>query len=498
MSRSSVGDAAGRPVRATLGGAAALTHDSQRRVGGTWAAWRARTPPAWHLSVLACVLVFAGHLVYGANTDASALAFATAWLLFGGLALLLSGRHAPPAPSALMILAGVCFAGVVATVASQLLPSGVADPHPLWASVDGVSAFTIDRDATRRELLKLLAVGAAFSVGLVVGSSDRRTRLLVFLVVVASAAYAGWAFTQQFTAYGTIFGEPKGYHVERLTASFLSANSAATTLGMLAVFAVARVARAIKESSVPWNLGLGAVADQLARKAAVATIALVILVTCIVETLSRAGIAASAAALLALIAWEIRAASARGSHVRSATNAALAAAAAIAVLALMSAGGAVDRLEAAAGDADSRLTAFRAHWEAFLASPWRGYGLGSFPALNDTLQTPENFGALAELNALHNVYLQWLVETGVVGASLMFVCVALLLAHIWRGLRVRASMRTWLRAVLVASLLVLVHGLVDFALQVPSIAWQWALWLGVGCGIAAPRAQELQASAPDD
>jgi hypothetical protein len=54
----------------------------------------------------------------------------------------------------------------------------------------------------------------------------------------------------------------------------------------------------------------------------------------------------------------------------------------------------------------------------------------------------------------------------------------------------RSTMLTWLRATIVGSALVLAHGLVDYALQVPSIAWQWALLLGVAAGLAIPRPNE--------
>ena len=108
------------------------------------------------------------------------------------------------------------------------------------------------------------------------------------------------------------------------------------------------------------------------------------------------------------------------------------------------------------------------------------------------IQTLANHPALDQVNALHNVYLQWLEETGLAGASLMFGCIACLLAQVWRGFVHRNTMRSWLRAVIMLSLLVLLHGLVDYGLQVPSIAWQWALWIGVGCGIAAPRPHEAE------
>jgi O-antigen ligase len=175
------------------------------------------------------------------------------------------------------------------------------------------------------------------------------------------------------------------------------------------------------------------------------------------------------------------------------------AAAVVGVGALLASSGTVARLGGTTLlDASDRLTAYEVHTEAFLAAPWRGYGLGTFSALNDVLQTAENHHDLDELHALHNVYLQWLEETGVAGASFMFASIACILAHIWGGLSQRARMLTWLRAMLMASLLVLAHGLVDYALQVPSIAWQWALLLGVGAGIAAPRSREARRALPAD
>ena len=45
-------------------------------------------------------------------------------------------------------------------------------------------------------------------------------------------------------------------------------------------------------------------------------------------------------------------------------------------------------------------------------------------------------------------------------------------------LRLRLSTRALLRALIVSSLVLLVHGATDFALQVPSIAAFWAFLLG--------------------
>lgn len=459
------------------------------RAAGPLAAWRARMPTQWYVSLIACILLFAGHLLYGANTNASALAFASLWLFLGALSLIVARRGELPPLSAPMLLAGLSFVGVLMVVTSQLMPAGPGG-DAMWRGT-GASAFTLDRDATLRELVKLVSLAGAFAVGYVVGASDRRTRFLVFLVVAASGLYAAWAFVQHFTAAGTLFGAEKPYHLDRLTASFLSANTAATAFGMLAIIAAARIARAVKESASPESVE-SPWAEQLARKAGLATVTLLLLMICIEETRSRFGVAASAATLLILVAWEVRAAAdgrARG-YARGAAMAALVGGVLLAGVALLSSGGTVERLGATAADAGSRMTAYKAHLELILASPFRGHGLGTFPVLNGMIQTLENHPSLDQLNALHNVYLQWVEEAGIAGAALMFGCIGCLLAHIWSGFRRRASMRSWLRAVLMASLLVLLHGLVDYGLQVPSVAWQWALWLGVGCGIAAPRLHE--------
>jgi O-antigen ligase len=129
----------------------------------------------------------------------------------------------------------------------------------------------------------------------------------------------------------------------------------------------------------------------------------------------------------------------------------------------------------------------QAHWSAFMASPWLGYGLGSFDGINALVMTSANYPSLWNVHAAHNVYLQWLEEGGVLGAGAMFACLGAILWMIAKGSAQRSRMTGWLRGIVAASLVLLVHGLSDFALQVPSIAVQWAGLLGIGAGIALPR-----------
>ncbi len=91
---------------------------------------------------------------------------------------------------------------------------------------------------------------------------------------------------------------------------------------------------------------------------------------------------------------------------------------------------------------------------------------------------------LADLGAAHDVYIQWLLQAGVPGALAMFGAVGLILLAIVKGVARREGQR-WLGvACLGAAVVFAVHGLVDFALDEPSLAAFFSAMLGLGYGLA--------------
>jgi len=142
------------------------------------------------------------------------------------------------------------------------------------------------------------------------------------------------------------------------------------------------------------------------------------------------------------------------------------------------------RVAALDQDVDVRSVIFAVHWRAFLDAPLWGSGLGSFTDVNSYLMSAETYEELWSIRATHNVYLQWLQEAGLIGSAPMFGLV-IMAAALRAGTLSRGS---WaLRALVAANVVVLVHGLTDFALQVPSIAAMWALLLGVQFGFGQVR-----------
>ena len=433
--------------------------------------------------VLVTLLVlFGAHVGFGANNDFLALALSTLLMLLAGLSALLLG---PPSFTPGLRLAGGFFIACLALGGLQLAPVPQSLAHPFWTWVPGQAVISLDKDATWRELGRLAGLAAAFFIGLQIGQRDGRARLFFRALVTLSLIFAAWAFFDYFTDPTRLFGALRPFHSDRLSGGFLSANVAASCFGMLAIIAGAALRRNLR------NFPGGGGADALnaaARSIVVPAVALLFSVGALMLTASRAGIACFILAGLVFAVWEAGVFDPARRREMSRRSILIGAGVAVAVLVIILSGTMFsDRMQSVGTDSADRAVLFSSHWRAFMASPWFGNGLGTFTSTNNSLMTAENWLVLWYQGAAHNVFLQWLEEGGVAGAGAMFACVIVILVVIAGGLSRRRRSRIWLRAVLIASLGVILHGLFDYALEVPSVALQWTLLLGVAAGISTVK-----------
>lgn len=413
-------------------------------------------------------LVYLAHAWFGANSSFAALTLAAleALLLAAFLARsasrrLLDARFAP-----LLALLVLVLAAVLATMTG--LPPGGA--HPVWSYVQAAPAVTIDRAGSLIELFKLLGLACILLVGVLVaaesGLAEHARRLLVW----GGGAFCLWMLLV-FLGGSQLTGG-------RLMGGFGSPNSAATVVGVLILLALPDLARApaVRSDAPP--------AERVLARAPQAGL-LLLFAGCFLLTASRWGSASLAAALLVFLVAQLL--SGRMKLVQALAAGALVAVAA-ALLLLLKGQLLVERMGSTVLDQDARGAIFAVHWDNFLRAPLFGDGLGTFAAANRMLLDAANFPALGDVRDLHNVYLQWLEEAGVVGAAPMFLLVAAVIGLTVWSMRGRRRGRAWLNALLAADVMVLAHGLSDFALQTPSIAAFWALLLGLQLGGAtAPR-----------
>ena len=414
----------------------------------------------WPTGLLMLVLAGAT-LFFGADTVMTSLLFATAILLMAGAALMMARTIVLP-KLVLIILPVLLLFFLAGMISGGLIISG-----PDFAVLAAAVAVF------------LLAHGAARNAAQI--SPLWNVMLLVFLLI------GMWAFADFIVNPENIHGRLRPYHEDRLSAAFLSANTAATFFGMVLIAAAASILRALTKIG---SFHFFTLLEGLFRHALVGLLTFMFAGICLLLTASRAGLAFAALSLLILIIWEVIAF--RRKEVAENHLSLLKIVGAIIIVLVMLGVGfwvlsgdvAGARYAELDDDANMRLVMYSAYWEAFLQRPFFGYGLGSFDQMNNSIMTGANAHILATQGAAHNVILQWLVQTGLVGTMTMLGFMAAIFVNIWRGLTRRRRYRTYLRATLVISVFIVLHSMVDYAVEIPGFMWWWAFVLGLASGVA--------------
>ncbi len=414
----------------------------------------------WGLPAAGVSLIYAGHYLYGGLVASTSLAL-TAVAAVVLLACLAQPRlrqdigkiRGLELPAALFVV--VLFLALL-----SLTPYGPGGPAPVWDYLRIKEAsVSINKTGTTIEIIRLLGLGCFFAIGAITGVSDDRGRKAFNLFVLAGGAFALWAFFTHVTGM-RLSTEP------RLEARFMAANTAGGFFALLVVCCIGAAIGAFRSSPTK---------DRLYNILPFVVSAFVALV-CLIMSGSRGGSLAFGVGLLTFGLLQVflgnlkltRALAIGGTLVI------------VAIAALLISGDILlSRFAEGAANSGARYRQALAHFEAFNAAPWMGYGLGSFDAVNRSIMTPENVGDLWAIRALHNVYLQWLEEAGVLGALPMFICIGLILWMTLRQTARRSRMTSALFALLAADAIVLFHSASDFDLQAWSFAANWAWLLGL-------------------
>jgi O-antigen ligase len=83
--------------------------------------------------------------------------------------------------------------------------------------------------------------------------------------------------------------------------------------------------------------------------------------------------------------------------------------------------------------------------------------------------------------------MHWLVEAGILGLGMILLFIGAMHVGIVCSLVHRNAPRSFPRLAIAAGVFLLLHGVSDFSLDLPSVAWLYALLLGVACGVATTK-----------
>jgi hypothetical protein len=356
----------------------------------------------------------------------------------------------------------------------------------LW--LFAISGFGGGLDRAAPDLASLFAAGAMWVIGYVCARSRGTLDIAWSALILSSFGYCVLLFFSQATAVLSGVGQTS------IADAFRSPAEAALMFGLLAVIGWARVLHIVKQMDAE-ALVRSAMIDRLLRDGLGGLLLMAFSLTCLAATGSLVGVMLAAAVLVGHAWWDTRSIlkrQHRGVLMRIASLLAP-------VVALGLAGSGVylawlsdESIAAGVGLTDTlpHVQRFTAYSEAWLERPITGYGLGSIDAVGDNATTLWNAKAMLAPGGAQNVFLHWLVETGAIGCAAILVVLAAMHVRIFLALGRRSIPRTFLRLSIAAGSLLLLHGVSDSSLDIPSIAWLYALLLGAACGIATTRRSE--------
>ena len=411
--------------------------------------------------------------------------------LFGGLAalyhltLLVKGQSLPvPLSRVWLPITLVTLVGIwTALQAVSWTPE--AWHHPLWATVrealqgPAAGAVSLNREATTLALLRLLTAVAVFWLALQFGQNRGQARAFLYGIVVIGAIYAIYGLITHTLFPDTVLWLQKVAYLDSVTSTFINRNTYATYAGLGLVAGIALLTREIEKvgEGRTWKDKLEyAIAGLLGPGLRLMALCLV-LALALVLTGSRAGITSTFAALLVFVALLA---------LRTRSSRLVAAGWTFAVLgliaALMGLAGEfyLDRLEQAGSDIGSRLDVYALTWHAALDRFWLGTGYGTFadafPAYRDA--TISGFGRLWD--KAHNTYVELVLGLGIPGALMLMAAIVVLVGQAVTAVRGDRGYGPAALAACAVTLLVDLHALVDFSLQIQAVTLTYVALLGLG------------------
>ena len=420
--------------------------------------------PTWSWSLIACI---------------------TGILLIAWSARLAINGETPPVGLRRIWPFALLFGFTVAWAAVQVLPVTPASwHHPLWRSTaealghDGGGTISLNPFATRTALVRLLAYAGVFWLSLQYCRSSRRAWQVMYALTIAGLAYSAYGLIVEFSGTKMILWYNKNAYLDDLTSTFVNRNSYATYAGLTLICASGLLLKILSENlgtSLGWREGLRRLLEHVAPRAWSLLVAWIVISMALLLTHSRGGFVSTAVGLLMLC---LILGLTREMKLRFAvfvTGLVIVAGAFFFAL-----GGDVtdQRLAKTSLQKEERPRVYELTLQAIEAAPLLGTGYGTFEEVFRFYRDPSlnNFYERA-----HNTYLENALEFGLPGAVALFGTIGGLSILTLVGVRRRRRDAVYPCIGFAATILVAVHSLVDFSLQIPAVALTYALLMGAAC-----------------
>jgi O-antigen ligase len=439
---------------------------------------------------------------FGSNEP---LAWGINALLFPGLvaiyeiSLLVRGERHPIAIKHVKLPAAL-FAAVVVWIFIQ---NATWTPgwlhHPIWQmSADALErpiagSISVDRDLTTLALLRLITAASVFWIALQLCRDAGRANLLLWSVAAIGCAYAGYGLFVLGLTPGRVLWFKNPYWAGVVSSTFISPDCYAAYAGVGLVTICGLILELYRDEFLTVGgsirFRIATFIEVTGKRAAVLVAGAFVILVGLLLSGSRGGIAATAfgLAILAILAIGV---SRRGSveqRVMIMIFGALLVAAAFVVFGDVLVG----KIGRLGFEDQSRMGVYAITMGSIFDAPLLGYGYGTFadvfPMFRD--QSINRWGVWWQA---HNTYLEIFQGLGLPFGLMLVASVVLLVLRCVKGAMVRRENEVIPCVAASVGVLLGVHALVDFSLQMQAVAITFMAVLGAGVAQSASSRLALE------
>lgn len=384
-------------------------------------------------------------------------------------------------PAIITLFLAVCAWALLQTAAWT--PS--ASHHPLWQMAgetlnqDLPGRITVSTEDSLTALMRLLSYGLVFFLSFQFGRSRERAFSAFRILAFAGLAYAIYGLITYWSGSGSLLlFKDEAFKVD-VRSTFVNRNSFATYAGLTLLCAMAWFYQSVvvRRSNLVYDMPRGRELriEQFILKTWKPLTALLLMSTALILTHSRGGFistVAGGAVLLGALNYRQKISSTRSKTV-------IAAAIAVAVLAfILTSEVLLQRMNRIDLEWNGRMAVYELIAQPLKQGHLQGLGYGTF---SDSFRMYRDEQLKAQFDKAHNTYLENIFELGWPAALALFTCIGWLGLVCLKGLCNRRRDWVFPATGLAATVLVGVHSIFDFSLQMPAIAITYACILGIAC-----------------
>ncbi|MEQ8387124.1 MAG: O-antigen ligase family protein [Alphaproteobacteria bacterium] len=359
--------------------------------------------------------------------------------------------------------------------------------HEAWAEFEAMlghdfaGAISLNPEDSWTEMMRIIAYGGAFWLAMQLGRERANAVLLTETIVAATGLYAFYGLVVYFSGNDFVLWYPKWAYPEVLTSTFVGRNNYATYAGMGVVVGLAMVFREIRNTArhdVLTRHSFFDLTEKLRLRAFLLGLAVLLNGFALLLTQSRGGFLATLAGVMTFGFVIMRR---RQVGLRTWILSLGGLLVAVAFFMQIAGAGLVSRLgQTETGEADSRSEAYALSLEVIRDHPWIGTGLGTYQEVFHRYRDRDMSSLTPDSDHAHNTYLELWLETGLIGFVLLMSPIVLVTLAVARAAITRRRSYTFPAAALGVAVLVGVHALADFSVEMPAVALTFVALLGLG------------------